>query len=429
MHRTLERQFKNAFGDMKPEEVSGNLANLLKLINNTYVHSDEEQVLTSRSLELSSKEFSDLNKKLDSEKKLVEQKVEERTRELKYEQEKLNIIIKNMRSGAILVNLAGTVTFVNSVACTELSITHTEDSLNILSNFFPSVHVFEFIKKALEGEPMNVPEVGNGSKIFSLSFNPLKDESQILGVLIWISDITERKLLEHDQNQFIAIASHEMRTPLAIIRGNAELMLDDEVVKDNEYLFKGVKSILSGSVRLLNIVNDFIDLQKMESGSVVLKPVSVDILQVLKETIADLMNITKEKNLHMNLVVLSDFIPSVYIDKERVRQIFINLISNAIHYTDQGDITVSVENSDGVIKILFIDTGVGMDIEEQKHLFAKFSTGKGFIKSREYGSGMGLYICKLLSTMMDCEVKLDKSNIGVGSQFSLTIPLDKKVTI
>jgi signal transduction histidine kinase len=179
-------------------------------------------------------------------------------------------------------------------------------------------------------------------------------------------------------------------------------------------------------VRLLNIVNDFIDLQKLESGSVVLKPASVDIIQVLKETIADLMNITKEKNLYINLIVLSDFIPSVYIDKERVRQIFINLITNAIHYTDQGGITVSVENADAVIRILFRDTGVGMDTEDQKRLFVKFSTGKSFIKSTEYGSGMGLYICKLLSTMMDCEVKLDKSNIGAGSQFSLTIPLDKK---
>lgn len=222
------------------------------------------------------------------------------------------------------------------------------------------------------------------------------------------------------------IASHEMRTPLAIIRGNAELLLREKLILESVTEKERIESILNGSVRLLDIVNDFLNVETIEGKKKASpKLVSVDLIQLLEETIADFSKMASDKNLSLHLIKPRVSLPLFTLDRSRLQQIFVNLISNAIHYTDHGGVTVAVENGNGTVRVLIEDTGIGIDAEDRGRIFNKFQTGKSFLTSKEYGSGLGLYISRLLANLMDMTVALEKSEVGKGSTFSLTIPLSK----
>ena len=186
---------------------------------------------------------------------------------------------------------------------------------------------------------------------------------------------------------------------------------------------KEIESILRNATRLLGVVNDFMDVQNLETKRVFLTLEPIDIVNVLEETVADLSELAAEKNIFLTLRKPSVVIPPLNLDKSRLQQIYVNLIGNAIHYTEQGGVTIFADNQDNAVKIVFQDTGIGMDPEDQKRLFKKFATGKVFLHSKEYGSGLGLYISKLLTNMMGGALKLERSGVGAGSVFSLTFPL------
>lgn len=165
-----------------------------------------------------------LEEELRKEKAGVEKKIQERTQELEYEKTKLNEITQHMTTGAILLDTNSRVSFANAAAFRILNVSETSGILEALAQQFSSIPVKEYIRKSLKGESTDVAEAESREKFFSISFASLKSEAGIFGALIWLSDITTKKLLERSKDQFLAIASHEMRTPLAIIRGNAELL-------------------------------------------------------------------------------------------------------------------------------------------------------------------------------------------------------------
>ncbi len=424
MHRILERQIKHSLGDLKLEEISNEWKTFLIAVSDTYTHGDQDRALLDNSLELSSKEFVIINKKLKEENIIIEQKVEERTKDLDQEKTKLKKILESMTTGVLFLDNNGVFSFANNAILRILGVEDVSATMDTFLQFFSSISSPEYINKALVGESINIYEVEVKSKIYSVLFEPLEIETGVFGVLIWINDVTEQKLLDRSKNQFIAIASHEMRTPLAIIRGNAELLLDDEIIKQNTEQKEGIKSILKNSIRLLGIVNDFLNVQNMEENKKLPKKEEVNIAEILQNVINDCQPMKVTKGLY--IVADSSFtleMPIFIIDHEYLQQIAINLISNAIHYTKKGGITLSLEKHADSINVLFTDTGVGISPEDQLVLFKKFGTGKSFMKTKEYGSGLGLYISSFLAEKIGASLVLQKSEIDVGSTFCLTLPL------
>jgi len=328
-----------------------------------------------------------------------------------------------MTTGAILIDDAGAVSFLNDAAKSLLDIPAEGQAAETMQARFPTLPIGDDIKKALAGDSTDIAEAEALEKIFSLSFVSLKREAKVFGALVWINDITAQKLLERSKSQFIAIASHEMRTPLAIIRSNAELLLDEKAIAENAESTEEIGRILRGSVRLLGIVNDFLDVENLEYNKIALKREPVDLVQLLDEVVTDLSKIADKKHISCELKKPPTPIPPVLLDRSRVQQIFVNLISNAIHYTENGGVTVTMESNGGTVSVFVEDTGAGMDAEDQARLFKKFETGKAFLKSKEYGSGLGLYISRLLANRMGMTIKLEKSELGKGSTFSLSIPI------
>lgn len=429
MHRILERQIKKYAAGLLPENTPPEWQALLQAVSDTYEHADDDRTLLLRSLELSSKEFAVINEKLRSEHDIIEQEVRDRTQELEYEKTKLSEIAQHMATGAILLNVQGKPTFVNLAAMEILEANPDDNVISILSQRFSSVPVDQKIQASLLGDSSIVPEIELNNQVFAISFVSLRNESKIFGTLIWIDDITSQKLLERAKDQFLAIASHEMRTPLAVIRGNAELLLEEPGIAKSSELREQAESIIKSAVRLLNIVNDFLDVQSFDQGRIALKVERVDIRAILRDTINDLLKLAADKGISLKLVTSEEDIPSLYLDPYRLQQIFINLIGNAIHYTNEGRIVVTLARDETTVHIVVQDTGIGISPEDQTRLFKKFETSNAFLRSREYGSGLGLYISNILAQSMGGVLKLDRSEVNAGSTFSLTLPLiPKKVT-
>lgn len=425
MHRALERQIKRYIGNSPVPPV---WSDFLNAVSETYIHFDEDRTLLDRSLELSSKEFIELNGRLASEKEIIEQKVKERTFELEYEKKKLYEITQNISMGAILLNSRGDVIFVNKTAENILGCSNLEPD-EVLPKFyktFSSMSLTENMHRCLTGEPSEVSEAEYRDKIFQILFRCIFSDNTASEHLIWIQDITAAKMLERSKNEFVAIASHEMRTPLAIIRGQVELLRNEPAIKSGPGgTVEKLKSIHSNSVRLLNIVNDFLDLTWLEEKRVQFKKERFDLVETLKEAISDMIKLAEQKSVSLTLHEPEVPLPNVLADRERILQVITNLMANALHYTAKGGVTIDIErDGSGYLKVFIRDTGIGIEPAKKGTLFQKFQVaGKVFMHSQEYGSGMGLYITKLLIEQMGGRVRLEESKVGKGSTFSFTIPI------
>ncbi|XJZ27976.1 substrate-binding domain-containing protein [Bacillota bacterium Lsc_1132] len=272
-----------------------------------------------------------------------------------------------------------------------------------------------------------------GVKWISITSKPLKiSENERQAALVTISDITERKKMENAliqakeeaeklnmaKSDFLSKMSHELRTPLNGILGFAQLLEMDESLNEQQLDF--VQEILNGGGHLLNLINDILDLSRIETGKLNVSIEEVDLLKMINECINIVLPLANRKNISIhkqfdqgqNLFVLADPI--------RLKQVLLNLLDNAIKYNVKyGKITIlcNVEEDEQVIHI--VDTGVGLSVEEYNKVFVPFYRIEG---TKEEGTGIGLSLVKQLVLLMDGKINVT-SQKGKGSDFFFSLPL------
>ncbi|HEX8182580.1 MAG TPA: ATP-binding protein [Candidatus Saccharimonadales bacterium] len=280
------------------------------------------------------------------------------------------------------------------------------------------------------GESFEVGEISYDDRILRIFGAPIMgSDDRIIGAIVLLDDITEAKVLERSKDEFFSIASHELRTPLTSIKGNSSMILEyyKEALKDDQ-LKEMVDDMHTSSVRLIDIVNDFLDLSRLEQGKIRFNYEATHIEPVIESVVYEMRPVLDEKKIYLKLDELTlNTLPQVWVDKNRLKQVVYNLVGNAAKFTDEGGImiTARLDRAAQAVKVLVSDTGRGMTIESQKLLFHKFQQASSSLLTRDTtrGTGLGLYISKMIVENMGGAIALDESVEGKGTTFSFTIPL------
>jgi PAS domain S-box-containing protein len=273
---------------------------------------------------------------------------------------------------------------------------------------------------------------------------PLKDENgQITNIIIIHEDISQRKQMEADlisakekaeesdrlKSAFLANMSHEIRTPLNGIIGFSGLLADPFFDSDQKNDF--VNHIINNGNSLMTIINDIMEISKLESGEVKIRRGVIDVKKLLFELRDQYLILSKEKNIGFDIEILKgDFSEhvSVFADVDRLRQILINLINNAFKFTINGSISIGYRYSGDMIEFHVKDTGIGISEEYQDVIFDRFRQVETSGTRKYGGVGLGLAISKSLVEMMGGKIWL-KSKPDQGAAFYFTLPVqDKSIT-
>ena len=231
------------------------------------------------------------------------------------------------------------------------------------------------------------------------------------------------KLLEAAElkSRFLATMSHELRTPLNAIMVFSQMVLRKTKSKLSDSEADMLERIFNNGKNLLELINDILDLSKIEAGGLKLVPEKFDIARLVKVSTDELRILAERKNLTINIdIYIQNTI--VFHDPTRVRQVIVNLLSNAIKFTDTGKIDINVnEISNECLIISVRDTGIGIEPGKLEHIFEPFRQGNQTNSRRHQGTGLGLAIADSLMKMMKGSISVE-SKLGKGSEFRLELP-------
>jgi signal transduction histidine kinase len=225
------------------------------------------------------------------------------------------------------------------------------------------------------------------------------------------------------KSEFLANMSHELRTPMNSIIGFTELMIDDEQDPPTGKRSRRLEKVHRNARNLLALVNDILDLSKIEAQRLTLECVSVDVAALVHECVESTQPLLQGDKVKLTEHIQCQ-LPLWEGDPVRLRQIVTNLLSNAAKFTEDGCIAVRVGTQDGCMRIEVEDSGIGISAEDLPKVFGKFEQVDSSSARRAGGTGLGLAICRNLCELMGCQITV-KSVLGVGSCFTVTVPLKR----
>ncbi|BBM86044.1 PAS domain S-box protein [Candidatus Uabimicrobium amorphum] len=369
--------------------------------------------------------------------------------ELEEQKKFLHVTLSSIADAIITTDVSGKITFMNYVA-------ENLTGWNFLDGKGKSIEkVFRTESSQTMTEPMQRSltkkirlAAGTDTRLISkdgrkycveCNMTPLKTEdNKTLGVVLVFRDVTMQRKMEVEllstkqkaefaaraKSKFLATMSHEIRTPINGVIGMSELLIHTELSgKQKKYL----DVIYTSSKHLLGIVNDILDFSKIESGKLELEQQPFDLHKLINELITLFGQRAQQKGIKITTQI-DEEVPSVVTsDVVRVRQILTNLINNAIKFTEEGQITISIEKisqKDEVIRLRFMvkDTGIGIAKEKVSSIFKAFSQEDTSIARKYGGSGLGLAICSRLVKLLDGKIWVESME-QIGSQFFFTLPV------
>lgn len=290
----------------------------------------------------------------------------------------------------------------------------------------PDVQMLEAV---FAGKPATCPDkieivARNGQRIpVAGSASPFFDEANKLqGVVIALRDITVQRDINRQRSGFISIASHQLRTPLSATRWYLDVLQAGDVGPVTKEQGDLLSDLQTSNVRMIKLVNDLLDVNRIESGRVQPKPAMTDVKPILESIIKEHLALAQNKKQKLDTDFASG-LPELFVDPEGVRQAVANLVANAINYTPIGGqikVTYGQVGEEAVIEVK--DTGIGVP-ESQKHrLFTQFFRADNAVATETIGSGLGLYITKLMVEASGGRIWFE-SKSGEGSRFFVAFPL------
>ncbi len=271
--------------------------------------------------------------------------------------------------------------------------------------------------------------------VISTGIPRFDDKQQFVGYMGNVIDVHQRKIQEDSlkkdkqtaeassqtKSQFLANMSHEIRTPLNAILGFADLCADDECVENERIDY--LKRIRCNGDHLLRLIDDILDLAKVESGNALVQKSQFSIERVMDEIIGSLRALASQKGLKLELHWGADLPKMVFSDPHRIKQIVNNLVGNAIKFTAGGEVRVDVIAAGDLLSIEITDTGVGLSPSQKNNLFKPFSQADSSVTRKFGGTGLGLHLSRKLAQSIGGDVILKSSEFGQGSVFAFSFSI------
>lgn len=232
------------------------------------------------------------------------------------------------------------------------------------------------------------------------------------------------RLKEVDQlkSEFLSLATHQIRAPLTAIKGYTSLILEGDYGEVPQSIAKPVDIIAKSCQNLVMIVNDFLNISRIEQGRMKYELSSFDLRSVAEQVVAEIRPNIEDAGLSFDFVPHTEGV-LVYADNNKIKQVIGNLIDNAIKYTPSGGITLSVTQHEGFARLVLTDTGIGISSEDIPKLFNKFTRAKDANRQNVIGTGLGLYIAKQMVEAQGGKVWLESEGVGKGTTSIMELPL------
>jgi PAS domain S-box-containing protein len=343
---------------------------------------------------------------------------------LSYEKNRLETILASMGEGVIVTDLDHRILLVNAAAETMLDIHRQEAIGKDCDSTLPvkQAELEQILQAASDAKPSPPLVKRYRNKVLSVLVNQIRDENgQPFGVVSLLRDITEQAAIEGMKSEFISVVSHELRTPLTPIKGYIDLILEGDAGELTDEQRAYLKIVEVNTDRLVALVNDLLDISRIEAGKIDLEVKPVAIEELVQDVVAVHRKLIESRGLTLTLA-LPPRLPWVKADRNRITQVLNNLVSNACKYTPSGGITISAVPDGEFLEVTVSDTGVGLSRADMKKLFTKFFRAKNPATSETAGTGLGLAITKSIIEKHEGEIWVE-SRPGKGAAFHFTLPL------
>ena len=333
--------------------------------------------------------------------------------ELKRQKAELKGIVDSLREGLLVVSKKGAIIYCNE----SLKAILGRDSALEGQLYWEALGQSQFIElmeKARSGRITPLEEVEIKGRTFLCSATHVEPEDEMVLVL---HDITSMKEVEKIKRDLVSSVSHELRTPLTSIKGFAETLEEEMEGKNRHY----VEIIKRNTDRLINIVRDLLLLAQLEEKGAELQIEEVDLKALTEQTMRIFDAQAKEKNLALRLESPAD-LPPIHADSFKIEQVLINLLDNAIKYTDKGEVSLVLGRSGQDVTITVHDTGIGMPKEKLSRIFERFYVIDKSRSRKTGGTGLGLSIVKHIALLHGGDVSVESAP-GAGSHFHISLPV------
>ncbi len=340
---------------------------------------------------------------------------------------RIQTAVNNASDLIIITDMNRKTLFVNQTY-TDIFGIHTQTDTDPINLVISDADVMMEIDKKINENKSFVSELDiknkyNGHTTCLLRTDIIQDsEKHPLGIMYMATDIAERKKAERMKNEFISTVSHELRTPLTSIRGSLGLIRGGVTGELSSQTLKLVDIAYTNSERLVRLINDILDIEKIEAGKMEFHIQRMELLPLVEKSIEMLRNFASQYNVNIKLKNSTHNIES-YIDPDRFEQVLVNLISNAAKFSPSGS-TVDVDmrmTSDSIVRISVIDQGIGIPDSFKSMLFKKFAQVDSSDSKAKGGTGLGLSISKAIIDKMGGKIDCDSVE-NAGSTFYFEIP-------
>lgn len=355
----------------------------------------------------------------------------------------LTAVIDNMADGLLVTDTDGVITRINPALSYMFALRETDIIGKNCRDLFGQ-GIYDLVEKTRTfKEEIVTSEIGlAGNRIGKAVATGIhKDSFQLddkgIGSVILVRDITVEKEVDRMKTDFISTVSHELRTPLTSVRGFTEIIKkkleedifpmfrSDKTIEKSIKRIKGnIEIILSEGERLTALINDVLDISKLEAGKVEWKMEKILLSDIIERAIGATSALFEQKKLEF-IKDIEQGLPDIICDKDRLIQVIINIFSNAVKFTDTGSVTCRVKKTGDEIMVSIMDTGIGIPDADREKVFEKFRQAGDTLTEKPTGTGLGLSICKQIIEYHGGRIWVESAP-GGGSNFSFTLPLTRE---